>query len=211
VSDDLIIEDEEYSGSLLNSKEMRRDLGEGVETEDDTAMSKAEKLAAIPEASSAHNTPRRGKRRAETVDEHSQDRAEKLKALHNEGNKDVLLSYLNTAHNSIISNLSSIGFSLGNDKLSVHDAVISLRVDETIKVDDVLREDVKDRALEREEKEMAQEEELDRLILNHICSDIMDEVLDGDAGGNLTASVSSQKSQEKKRKDKNINPRKCQK
>ena len=51
--------------------------------------------------------------------------------------------------------------------------------------------------LEKEEKELAEEEELDKFILNHLCGEIMEEVMD--LGNNQVDFIESKTNQNPKR------------
>jgi hypothetical protein len=80
-------------------------------------------MAAIPDAVQVL-TPRSSKRWALTLDEHSEEPAERLKALQNE---DTVDSHpVNSDFTVVASNLSSIGFILGKDSASVAQAARSL-------------------------------------------------------------------------------------
>lgn len=70
-------------------------------------------LAAIPEASPQQASAHRGKRRSESVDEDSLTRAEKQKAVRNEGNNICTDSFLLVHGDLIVSNFNSVGISIG--------------------------------------------------------------------------------------------------
>jgi len=55
----------------------------------------------------------------------------------------------------------------------------------------------KTNVLEKEEKELAEEEELDKFILNHLCGEIMEEVMD--LGNNQVDFIESKTNQNPKR------------
>ena len=62
----------------------------------------------------------------------------------------------------------------------------------------------KTNVLEKEEKELAEEEELDKFILNHLCGEIMEEIMDlGNDQVDLIASKTKLKSK-KSKKDRGI-------
>ena len=60
--------------------------------------------------------------------------------------------------------------------------------------------DKKSNVVEKEEKELAEEEELDKFILNHLCGEIMEEVMDlGNDQVDLIASKTKPKSKKSKK------------
>jgi hypothetical protein len=88
-------------------------------------------FAAIPEAS----TPsRKSKRRAASADEHSLERAEKIKAAKNldaplkQGNQTAEITFLNLSTEYVSHNLANLGMCLGNDTAAVHSTMTSLRI-----------------------------------------------------------------------------------
>jgi hypothetical protein len=78
----------------------------------------------------------------------------------------------------IQSNLDVVGISLGVDKDSVNKSIKTLNEVVVSSTTKELCDDHKTFALDEEEKNLEQEEELDKLILNHLCSDIMEEIMD---------------------------------
>jgi hypothetical protein len=91
----------------------------------------ATELGAIPEAT----TPgRRSKRHAETADEVSLERAERIKTAHNldfpqgKGTPDELLySFLQFPNEIVSSNLSVVGISLGHDSVAVTNSIKTVK------------------------------------------------------------------------------------
>ncbi|TVU40757.1 hypothetical protein EJB05_14233, partial [Eragrostis curvula] len=136
--------------SVLNSEEFNRELARMGEPEVQSEETTMEDLAAIPEASPVHSASRKSKRSAASVDDESRDRAEKLKASRNEG----------------------------PDSVSVSGSVACLKNVELSRLNNVNWIDKKMKVIEKEEKELADEEELDKFILNHLCGEIMEEVMD---------------------------------
>lgn len=84
---------------------------------------------------------------------------------------------MNFSDELIISNCSSIGISLGADITSVKGWIDDLKKVELDRLH-VIHVVDKKKVLEKEEKELAEEEELDKFILNHLCGEIMEEVMD---------------------------------
>jgi hypothetical protein len=79
-------------------------------------------------------------------------------------------SFLHFTKEHVVENLESIGITLGNGELEVCKAIDSIKT-----------HDVVSKFFDQEEKELDEEEEVDKLILNSPCSDIMDEVMDLDS------------------------------
>jgi hypothetical protein len=145
---------------------------------ENTSVTNAE-LGNIPEASLAKSGSRRSKCRAGDTHEDFLKHATKKKAQRNEGDIIPDILCFNLDDSTIQSNLDVLGISLGSDKDSVSKSITKLKVaihnssnnefcrnKKTIVLDD------------EEEKNIEQEEELDKLIINYLCSDIMEEVMD---------------------------------
>jgi hypothetical protein len=136
-------------------------------------------LTAIPEA----ETPgRRSKRRAETMDESSLERAERIKTARNldlKGNSEsAKRSFLQLSDGGVISNLDAVGINLGHDHSSIVSSISNLK---QVELDRLVCEttlDLVEDILETELKEEMENEQVDKLILNSLCSEIMDEVMD---------------------------------
>jgi hypothetical protein len=124
----------------------------------------------------------RSKWRAESVDESMLERAEQMKAARNldfKGNHDQMQpSLLLLSNDEVVNNLGAVGISLGHDEASIDSSLSLFRQVElgramcqpkTNKVEEIFHE---------EEKEELENEEVDKLILNSLCSEIMDEVID---------------------------------
>ena len=100
----------------------------------------------------------------------------------------------------ITSNYSSISISLGADVTSVKGSIDHLKKVELDRMFDLHVVDKKTNVLEKEEKELAEEEELDKFILNHLCGEIMEEVMDlGNDQVDLIASKTKPKSKKSKK------------
>src|SRR6185312_433532 len=78
----------------------------------------------------------------------------------------------------IRSSFSSIGINLGSDDTSIRNSVLNLKKVEENSMHESRSIDWKEAILDKEENNMAEEEEIDMFILNHLCGEIMDEVMD---------------------------------
>jgi hypothetical protein len=61
---------------------------------------------------------------------------------------------------------------------SITDSLVGIKEQEVGRSQELAPTMLKECVLEKEEKELLEEEELDKLFLKNICSDIMDEVMD---------------------------------
>jgi hypothetical protein len=137
------------------------------------------KVAAIPEAS----TPsRKSKRRAQTMDEHSLDRAERIKAARNldsntvKGNNNKTKSSLiHLSNECVTKNLQSIGISLGTCCDQINLSVQRIKEVEAEHALEAKNKDIISEVFDKEEKEELENEEIDKLILNSLCFEIVDE------------------------------------
>jgi len=87
-------------------------------------------------------------------------------------------SFLHFPDEYIRSSFSSIGINLGSDDTSIRNSVLNLKKVEENSMHESRSIDWKEAILDKEEKNMAEEEEIDMFILNHLCGEIMDEVMD---------------------------------
>jgi hypothetical protein len=93
----------------------------------------------------------------------------------------------------IVDNLESIGINLGKGALEVN------KTGEKINSRDVVcnanqgSDDEISRIFDLEEKELAEEEEVDKLILNSLCCELMDEVMNLDSPYPLDCKTSPRK------------------
>jgi hypothetical protein len=135
-------------------------------------------LAAIPEASPPSH---RSKRRAKNADQTNLKWVEKMKAGRNldasfdQGNTDyVATSFLHFSKEHVVDNLELIGITLGKGESEVCKAIERIKCHENDRrVEKVNIEEVS-KIFDQEEKELAEEEEVDKLILNSLCCEIMD-------------------------------------
>jgi len=163
--------------SELDSNEVERELERFGMSDVESAAPSVDKLAAIPEASPVQAMARRSKRQAVTADEVCLDKAERLKSSRLEGDTNHPNSFINFSDELITSSYSSIGITLGSDFTSVKGWIAHLKKVESDRLHVLHVVDKKTNVLEIEENELADEVELDKLILNHLCGDIM-EVMD---------------------------------
>jgi hypothetical protein len=96
-----------------------------------SANTQAADLAAIPKASTPSR--KRSKRRAGSADEHSMDRAERMKAAKNldaplkQGNNPTEQSFINFTSEQISHDLENLGFCLGQDTESISASVTAYK------------------------------------------------------------------------------------
>jgi hypothetical protein len=170
-------------GEAMSSTELGKALEEigeeeEVSKEDGSEVHGVEQLAAIPEALLYSSSVRRSKRRAGKVDELVGLMTERRKTFRNEGiptNPDPTNLALDS---EIISNLHSIGVSLGQDSASVNMSLSNLKSMASINNVDQGLVDRKTQVLVKDQHDRLEEEELDKMFLKNICSEIMEEVMD---------------------------------
>jgi hypothetical protein len=130
-------------------------------------------LAVIPEMES----PGRSKRRAES----SMEQAERIKAARNldfDGNTNHSQpSSLLFSDANVLNNLGVVGILLGNDKFAISSSLLCLINSEMDRISCQPNMNKVDCIFDLEEKEELENEEVDKLILNSLCSEIMDEVM----------------------------------
>jgi hypothetical protein len=139
-------------------------------------------MAAIPEANALSH---KSKRRAESADEHSLDRAEWIKAACNldftaeKGNISMThASFIHFSNENVVENLQYVGISLGNSSDQITSLVEWIKEVEIERIVLARSNDIISDVFDKEEKEELDNEEVDKLILNSLCCDIMDEVMD---------------------------------
>jgi hypothetical protein len=157
-------------------------------------------LAAIPEASPPSH---RSKRRAANADQANLEWAQKLKAACNldasfdQGTTDPIAnSILHFTKEHIVDNAESIGINLGNGELEVSKTVDKINSREISRI------------FYQGEKELAEEENVDKLILHSMCSEVMDQVMDCAYPSDyktIPRKKSPRPSQKGKQSDKEIN------
>jgi hypothetical protein len=136
-------------------------------------------LAAIPEASPKMSGVRRCKRRASEADMEVALKAERLKAFKNEGNTESRPDVFSFVNVPFISNLGAVGISFGTDGSTA--ALLLAEISKFVQPEDcssIAGIDKKCEVLDLEEKELAEEYEVDKLLIQNISSKIMDEVMD---------------------------------
>jgi hypothetical protein len=88
---------------------------------------------------------------------------------------------LNYSSEQVADNLNTIGICLGTRNLDIGNAVERRKVLENDRCRDQDHKDEINNIFDLEEKGLVEEEEVDKLILNSLCSEIMDEVMDVDS------------------------------
>jgi hypothetical protein len=102
---------------------------------------------------------------------------ERCKAFRNEGSSEEPIQSFLVNDSDVISNLDTIGVSLGADASSISESVVDLKNSALGSLHERVSVNLKDKVLEKEEKELLEEEELE-LFLKNIYSEIMEEVMD---------------------------------
>jgi hypothetical protein len=103
---------------------------------------------------------------------------EHRKALRNEGTIAEPIHFSLADDTVAISNLDNIGISLGPDHLSSLASWASIKNSALGGINEGVSVDLKEKVIEKVEKETIEEEELDKLLLENICGEIMEEVMD---------------------------------
>jgi hypothetical protein len=169
--------------------------GENNMAIDDTVVGEAQ-LAAIPEALPVKSASLWSKRRAGDTDEDSLERATKLKAHRNEGDKLPDHLTLSFTDSCIQTNLGAVGILIGQNRGSIDASVASLR--DSVQVNSC---DRRTTILENEFLEFKQEGELDKIILNQLCGEIMEEVMYlGECTDDMLTAPGSKTSSKRERK-----------
>jgi hypothetical protein len=167
------------NGNSVNTQDLVGYMIEDLEESEgeNTSVTNAE-LGNIPEASLAKSGSRWSKCWAGDIDEDSLKHATKKKAQRNEGDIIPNILCFNLDDSTIQSNLDVLGISLGSDKDSVSKSITKLKVAVHNSSNNEFCRNKKTIVLDEEEKNIEQEEEPDKLIINYLCTDIMEEVMD---------------------------------
>jgi hypothetical protein len=138
-------------------------------------------LAAILEVESHSD---KSKRWAQSGDEHSLDRVVRIKAARNldfskeKGNNPTSpTSFIHYLDEQVVHNLSAVGASLSSNDNIVASSVSLIKEIELGRLEGVSNGDIISDIFDREEKEEMENEKVDKLILNSLCCEIMDEVM----------------------------------
>jgi len=157
----------------------------GDQGTDDAVPSTPEvaKLAAVPEATMGSSVSYRSKRRAGSTAGDSLERASKLKASRNLGGEllagnNVHCPTLCFSVNHIVDRLKPLGFLVDNQDTSINKFVDFIANLQLKKPEVESKQDMLAWALEKEEKQRIEEEELDNFILSTLCNDILEDVID---------------------------------
>jgi hypothetical protein len=152
---------------------------------DEPASPEAEQLRELATIPEVESPSRKSKRRVQSSDEHSLDRAVRIKATRNldfskeKGNiPKSPASSIHYSDEQVVHNMSSLGVSLGSNDNIVSSLVSHIKEIELGRLEVVENRDKISDIFDREEKEKMENEEVDKLILNSLCCEIMNEVMD---------------------------------
>jgi hypothetical protein len=127
VVEDVPLEDDLSQADSMDTNELEMALTEWGDEEENSRPPSTEDLAAIPEASPEQSEARRSKRRAGVADEKVGVVVEHRKALRNEGTSVQNTPLFIVNEYLVISNLNNIGISLGNNEVSISDALENIK------------------------------------------------------------------------------------
>lgn len=165
-------------------------VGQGVGMEENnlsTAIERGEKAKEEEQILMAANvsevvtTPTWASSRLAGMDEaHAVEKAGKRKAWKNlESRNNASNSFLSFSNASIVSDLLNIGLDLGGSCSKISDSILSLRkveedrISKSLPLSNCLCNEVNNKGFSSEG-----EEELDNLVLGHLCGDLVEEVMD---------------------------------
>jgi hypothetical protein len=138
-----------------------------------------------PVSPEVESPSRKSKRRAQSSDEHYLDRATRIKATHNldflkeKGNSPKSLAFfIHYLDEQVVGNLSVVGVSLGSSDNIVSSLVSHIKEIELGRLEGAANRDKISEFFDKEEKKEMENEEVDKLITNSLCCEIMDEVMD---------------------------------
>jgi hypothetical protein len=122
----------------------------------------------------------------------------------------LFIHFLHFTKEHVFDNLESISINLGNGVSEVCKAVGRIKSLENDRYIEKFTKDEVSTIFDQEEKELAEEEEVDKLILNSLCCEIMDEVMGLDSAypsdcKTIPRKKSPHRSQKVKRSDKGNN------
>lgn len=164
-------------GSLLSAYEMVKKNGQ--------VTPEVAVCAAVPAVYTGSSVSYRSKRRAATSAGDSLERASRLKASRNldsdfmEGNESLVLCSMSVQQ--VVDKLRPLGFFGNKSEESVHKfANFLVKLEQSKKLD--FKQQARSRALDKEERERADEAELDNFILGVLSEDNTDEVMDMESG-----------------------------
>jgi hypothetical protein len=87
-------------------------------------------------------------------------------------------SFLHFSDDLVVGNLKVVGVSLGSNSYSVLAAVSRVKEVELERLQGLNTTDFISEVFDKEEKEEVDNQEIDKLLLNSLCCDIMDDVMD---------------------------------
>jgi hypothetical protein len=167
-----------YSNAGSLNSEEEQELEVYFKEIEEENKGRGEALTSIPKASPRMSNARWGECHASESDVDVALKAERMKALRNEGNPGSNPTIVPFNSASFIPNLEKLGIVVGLDENSRDEALLVLNrvVQAGSGVNNLC--DKKEEVLELEEKELDEEEEVDKLLLQNICGELMEEVMD---------------------------------
>jgi hypothetical protein len=87
-------------------------------------------------------------------------------------------SFIHYSNEQVVHNLNALGISLGNSLDSVSSSISRVKELELKRLETQPNTDRICHVFDKEEREEMENEEIDKLILNLLCGEIMDEVMD---------------------------------
>jgi hypothetical protein len=78
----------------------------------------------------------------------------------------------------IVANLDEVGITLGSNEASILGSIVRFIEDEKNREKEVIREDLISNTFDKEENGRREEEGVDKALLQELCNDRMDEVMD---------------------------------
>jgi hypothetical protein len=142
----------------------------------DPATKESEVQREIAVILKASTPSRKSKRKAQSADEHSLDRAEQIKAVRNldfnseKGNSSTTETlFVHFSNDNVIGNLQSVGISLGNNSEQISLSIERIKEVETERTTLARSNDIISEVFDKEEKEELENEEVDKLILSSLC------------------------------------------
>jgi hypothetical protein len=153
----------------------------------DCYANKVQQLAAMPEVVQAVASGR--KRRSRNTDEHSLVRTERLKAERNGGNfisvnRDLSSKIFDIPIDTVKTNLSNLGISLGTNEGQIANSLVVLSNADRNMAEPVFSWSPLTMNYSMDEEEEV-DTELDKLILQNICGNLMEEIMDDGIDNNV--------------------------
>jgi hypothetical protein len=87
-------------------------------------------------------------------------------------------SFIHFSDEHVVGNLSAVGVSLGTKDNLISSSISHIKEMETGRLEGAVLRDMVSDIFDEEEKEELENEEVDKIILNSLCCEIMDDVMD---------------------------------